>query len=176
MEESRTVKAVRVGWDYIEKSMKAFTDEDRDVPLALDLFHTLGVIKLAALLANKRGLSPEIITITMVLHDHGRLMTGVWDGHDEISPPIARKILKDIGEFTPEEIDQVVKLIRTHRQKDETGDPYEECIRDADVLDVYLAGTAGFAREVEPLGEYIAKNRKRLENMAEELGFTLATP
>lgn len=175
MGESRTVKTVRVGWDYIVKSMQAFSDEDRDVPLALDLFHTLGVIKLAALLANKRGLSPEIVTITMVLHDHGRLMTGVWDGHDEISPPIARKVLKDIGEFTPEEIDQIVKLIRTHRQKDETGDPYEECIRDADVLDVYLAGTAGFAREVEPLGEYIAKNRKRLENMAEELGFPLAT-
>ena len=56
----------------------------------------------------------------------------MWDGHDEISPPIARKILKDIGEFTPEEIDQILKLIRTHRLKDETGDPYEECIRDAD--------------------------------------------
>ena len=85
-------------------------------------------------------------------------------------------LVSAIGEFTPDEIDQIVKLIRTHRQKDETGDPYEECIRDADVLDVYLAGTAGFAREVEPLGEYIAKNRKRLENLAQELGFILATP
>ena len=176
MEESRTVKTVRVGWDYIEKSMRALSDDDRDVPLALDLFHTLGVIKLATLLANKRGLSPEIVTITMVLHDHGRLLTGVWDGHDKISPPIARKILKDIGEFTPEEIDQILKLIRTHRLKDETGDPYEECIRDADVLDVYLAGTAGFTRDVEPLREYVVKNKKRLENLAQELGFTLVVP
>ena len=176
MEESRTVKAVRAGWEYIVKSMKALGDEDRDVPLALDLFHTMGVIKLATLLANKRGLDPEIVTITMVLHDHGRLVTGVWEGHDEISPPLVRKILKDIGDFTPEEIGQIVKLTRTHRQKDETGDPYEECIRDADVLDVYLAGTAGFTREVEPLAEYVAKNRKRLENLAKELGFPLAAP
>ena len=176
MEESRTVKAVRAGWDYIVKSMGALGDEDRDVPLALDLFHTMGVIKLATLLANKRGLNPEIVTITMVLHDHGRLVTGVWDGHDEISPPLVRKILKDIGGFSIEEIEQIVRLTRTHRQKDETGDAYEECIRDADVLDVYLAGTAGFTREVEPLEEYIAKNRKRLENLAQELGFPLAAP
>ena len=176
MEESRTVKTVRAGWEYIVKSMKALGDEDRDVPLALDLFHTMGVIKLATLLANKRGLNPEIVTITMVLHDHGRLVTGGWDGHDEISPPLVRKILKDIGDFSTEEIDQIVKLPRTHRQKDETGDPYEECIRDADVLDVYLAGTAGFTREVEPLAEYVAKNRKRLENLAQELGFPLAAP
>ena len=81
-----------------------------------------------------------------------------------------------MGDFTPEEIDLIVKLTRTHRQKDQIGDPYEECIRDADVLDIYLGGTAGWTREVEPLKEYISKNRRRLENLAEELGFKIIEP
>ena len=174
MIESRTVRTVDVAWDLIVKSMKALSDEDRDVPLAQDLFHVMGVVKLATLLANKRGLNPEIVTITMILHDHGRILTGVWDGHDEISPPLVRKLLKRIGEFTPEEIDQIVRVTRTHREKGQIGDPYEECVRDADVLDVYLGGTAGWTREVEPFKEYISRNRRRLENLAEELGFKIA--
>ncbi len=156
--------------------MRALGDEDRDVPLAQDLFHVMGCIKLATLLANIRGLNPEIVTITMILHDHGRILTGVWDGHDEISPPLVRRLLARMGDFTADEIDLIVKLTRTHRQKDQIGDPYEECIRDADVLDIYLGGTAGWTREVEPLKEYISKNRRRLENLAEELGFTIVEP
>jgi hypothetical protein len=173
VDQSRTARVVQVGWDIIVKSMKALSDEDRDVPLAQDLFHIMGVVKLATLLANKRGLNPEIATITMILHDHGRILTGVWDGHDEISPPLVRRLLERLGDFTSEEIDQIVKLTRTHRHKDETGDPYEECIRDADVLDIYLGGTAGWTRAVEPLKEYIPKNRRRLEKLAKELGFKI---
>lgn len=176
VEQSRTAKAVGVAWDLIVKSMKALSDEDRDVPLAQDLFHVMGVIKLATLLANKRGLNPEIVTITMILHDHGRILTGVWKGHDEISPPLVRRVLERMGDFAPEEVDQIVRVIRTHRRKDETGDPYEECIRDADVLDIYLGGTAGWTRAVEPLTEYISKNRRRLEKLARELGFRLIEP
>lgn len=176
MEQSRTVKAVGVAWDLIVKSMRALSDEDRDVPLAQDLFHILGVVKLATLLANKRGLNPEIVTITMIFHDHGRVLTGVWEGHDEISPPLAKRLLQRIGGFSADEIDQIVRLIRTHRQKNEVGDPYEECIRDADVLDIYLGGSAGWTREVEPLSEYISKNRRRLEALSKELGIPLVEP
>jgi hypothetical protein len=39
VKESRTAKAVSVAWDVIVKSMRALGDEDRDVPLAHDLFH-----------------------------------------------------------------------------------------------------------------------------------------
>ncbi len=173
MTHSRTAKVIATGWDVIVRSMKALSDDERDVPLAQDLFHVMGVVKLATLLANKRGLDPEIVTITMILHDHGRILTGVWEGHDEISPPLVKRLLERLGGFTPEEIDLIVKLIRTHRLKGEVGDPYEECIRDADVLDVYLGGTAGWTRAVEPLKEYVAKNRRRLEHLAEELGFRI---
>ena len=93
MKESRTSRAVTVAWDIIVKSMRALGDEDRDVPLAQDLFHAMGCIKLATLLANKRGLNPEIVTVTMILHDHGRILTGVWNGHDEIGPPLVNRLL-----------------------------------------------------------------------------------
>ena len=52
MKTSRTPKAVAAAWDIIVKSTRALDDEDRDVPLAQDLFHILGSIKGATLLAN----------------------------------------------------------------------------------------------------------------------------
>ena len=56
--------------------MKAIDDEDRDVPLAQDLFHVMGVVKLAPLLANKRGLNPELGSIAGKL---GFKMIGLQD-------------------------------------------------------------------------------------------------
>ncbi len=166
MKESRTPKAVNVAWDIITKSMRALSDEDRDVALAQDLFHIMGSIKGATLLANKRGLDPEIVTITMILHDLGRIPTGVFDGHDAAGAPLVRGLLERMGDFTSEEIDLIVRLTGTHRQKDEIGDAYEECIRDADVLDIYLSGVAGWKRRMEP-------HRGRLEKLSKELGFPI---
>ena len=166
MKESRTPKAVNAAWDIIVKSMRALSDDDRDAPLAQDLFHVMGSIKGATLLANKRGLDPEIVTIAMILHDLGRIPTGVFKGHDITGAPLVERIMQRIGDFTQEEIDLVVRLTRTHRQKDQIGDPYEECIRDADILDIYLSGIAGWKRPMEP-------HRDRLEKLAKELGFKI---
>ncbi len=166
MKKSRTPIAVNIAWEVISKSMKALNEEDRDVPLAQDLFHILGSIKGATLLANKRGLDPEIVTVAMILHDLGRIPTGVFDGHDIAGVPLVRGLLERSGAFTPKEIDRIVQLTRTHRQKDEVGDPYEECIRDADVLDIYLSGIAGWKRRMEP-------HRKRLQKLSKELGFNI---
>jgi len=166
MKPSRTPKAVNAAWEVIVKSMKALSDEDRDAPLAQDLFHIMGSIKGATLLANKRGLDPEIVTIAMILHDLGRIPTGVFEEHDIAGAPVVKKLMQRIGEFTQEEIDLVVRLTRTHRQKDQKGDPYEECIRDADILDIYLSGIAGWQRPMEP-------HRERLEKLSKELGFKI---
>jgi hypothetical protein len=102
----------------------------------------------------------------MILHDLARIPTGIFDGHDQAGAPLVRGILERLGDFTPEEIDQLVKLTLTHRQKGKTGDPYEECIRDADVLDIYLSGISGWKRRMEP-------HRERLEKLAKELGFEI---
>jgi len=166
MKKSRTPIAVNIAWDVISRSMKALRDEERDVALAQDLFHILGSIKGATLLANKRGLDPEIVTVAMILHDLGRIPTGVFAGHDEAGAPFVKGLLERSGAFTKKEIDLIVRLTRTHRQKDEAGDPYEECIRDADVLDIYLSGIAGWKRMMEP-------HRKRLEKLSKELGFNI---
>src|SRR3990170_1925856 len=100
MKESRTSKAVNAAWEVIVKSMRALSDEDRDAPLAQDLFHILGSVKGATLLANKRGLDPEIVTIAMILHDLGRIPTGVFEGHDIAGAPFIKGLLERSGEFT----------------------------------------------------------------------------
>src|SRR5512136_2873022 len=112
MKKSRTPKAVNAAWELIVKSMKALSDEDRDMPLAQDLFHILGSVKGATLLANKRGLDPEIITVAMILHDLGRIPTGVFEGHDSAGAPFVKGLLRRMGDFTQEEIDLIVRLTR----------------------------------------------------------------
>lgn len=166
MKKSRTPIAVNTAWEVITKSMKALSDEDRDVPLAQDLFHILGSIKGATLLANKRGLDPEIVTVAMILHDLGRIPTGVFEGHDMSGVPLVKGLLERSRAFTKKEVDLIVRLTQKHRQKDEVGDPYEECIKDADVLDIYLSGIAGWKRRMEP-------HRQRLEKLSKELGFKI---
>lgn len=166
MKKSRTPIAVNTAWEVITKSMKALSDEDRDVPLAQDLFHILGSIKGATLLANKRGLDPEIVTVAMILHDLGRIPTGVFEGHDMSGVPFVKGLLERSRAFTKKEVDLIVRLTQKHRQKDEVGDPYEECIKDADVLDIYLSGIAGWKRRMEP-------HRQRLEKLSKELGFKI---
>lgn len=166
MKKSRTPLALNLAWKVITQSMKAISDEDRDVPLAQDLFHIMGSVKGATLLALKRGLDPEIITIAMILHDLGRIPTGIFDGHDEAGAPFIKGLLERTGEFTPEEVDLIVNLTKTHRKKEEIGNPYEECIRDADVLDIYLSGISGWKRRMEP-------HRGRLEKLSKELGFKI---
>jgi hypothetical protein len=102
----------------------------------------------------------------MILHDLGWIPTGVFDGHDVSGVPWVRGLLERNGAFTKEEVDLIVRLTQPHRKKDEAGDPYEEGIKDADVLDIYLSGVAGWKRRMEP-------RRQRLDKLFKELGFNI---
>ena len=53
--ESRVPKTTIVAWDIIVKSLKARSDEERDVSLVQDLFQIMASMKGATLLAGKRG-------------------------------------------------------------------------------------------------------------------------
>ncbi len=126
----------RILWEHI---VAATPRTDLDVPIDEDVFHILGTVHLAALLAERRGMDREVATAAMLLHDIGRLVTGRVEGHAQASAELAQEVLADSG-FSPAEVEAICQAIETHVHKTESGTPLEELVRDADVLEVYLSG------------------------------------
>ena len=114
-------------------------DENRDVPLYRDIFHIIGSIRCAVLLARRRGMHCDIAEIAMSLHDISRINDGKIKDHALNSSKRAEEILKN------ENIDllvlnEIVTSIKLHVNKAELNSEFDELIKDADVLDTYLNG------------------------------------
>lgn len=144
-----------------ERVLAAAPKTDLDIPMADDVFHIMGTLHLATLLAERRGVDRELATAAMLLHDIGRAATGRVEGHAQVGAELAREILTE-GGFTPEETAAVCQAIETHILKGETGTPLEEVVRDADVLEVYLSG-----------GTLSPVFSSRVQKMKQELGFII---
>lgn len=136
-----------------ERILAAAPKPDLGVPMEDDVFHIMGTIHLATLLADRRGMDRELATAAMLLHDVGRLVTGRVAGHAEAGAEFARGALAEAG-FGPAELHEICQAIETHTLKAESGTPLEELVRDADVLEVYLSGAPlppAFVPRVEAL-------------------------
>jgi hypothetical protein len=123
--------------------------------------HLYGVAHACALLALKRGLDAELGTIAGMLHDLWTYKTGDPTDHGRRGAPLARQILSDLGCFVEDEIATICEAIAHHCVKDEVHGPYDELLKDADVLQHYLYNT---------LLEPIEKEHRRLAALRQELG------
>ena len=132
---------------------------EREMTLEFELGHAAGTARIAQFLAAKRGLDIEIAFILGVLHDYGRIMTGSKKDHARIGSNYVREYLTQSNSFTEDEIEVLVKAVANHSCKDEVGSPIEELIKDADVLDGFLAGRKPKKKESE----------RRLREMFKEL-------
>jgi uncharacterized protein len=101
--------------------------------------HAHGVADCSTVLAIKRGLSPELAGITGLLHDIHYIETGSYDRHDVLGAQRAREILDETGLFTPDETQTVVAAILHHDDHANVHGPYDEVLKDADVLQPYLS-------------------------------------
>lgn len=100
--------------------------------------HLYGVSALAAQLALGRGESPELAAAGGMLHDIYTYRTGFSELHAENSAEDARTLLRDVGDFTPEEQQLILQAIRHHSEKPLVGEPFWEVLKDADVLQRHL--------------------------------------
>lgn len=96
--------------------------------------HLYGVSHFAAILAVRRGLDPEIASVCGMLHDIYVLLTDNFVDHAAYGSDKAKEILKSIGSFTDSEIELITTAILRHSDKDKYHLPYDEVLKDADVL------------------------------------------
>lgn len=123
--------------------------------------HLYGVAECAALLAKKRGLDAELAIVAGLLHDISAAVRGDYENHCTLSADMARDILAEMNAFTPQEAGQVYAAIVHHDFRDRTDAPFDEVLKDADILHPFLQSLAW------PLNE---PTKKRLESMMVELG------
>ncbi len=104
--------------------------------------HLYGVSALAALLAKERGLDAEIACAAAMLHDIYSYRTHLTANHAHNSEEDARVLLRDLGLFSDVEQRLIRSAIFHHSDKANVHQPYDELIKDADVLQHYLYNTA----------------------------------
>jgi len=123
--------------------------------------HLYGVSEYCALLALRRNLNPEIAATSGMLHDIYQVTNGTTEGHAAKGAIVAERILKSLHMYSDEEIAVITTAISRHSKKRKFHEPYDELLKDADVMSHSLYNTD------YPL---IEKDAARYYSILEELG------
>lgn len=123
---------------------------ERDKFIDWERIHMVSCARLGYLMAQARGVDPELASCACAVHDYGRIITGKQEGHAEAGYLPGMEFLRNTGLFAEEEIDQIGLAIKNHSKKAEVGTPIEEIVKDADVIDFHQYGM-GFSREEQKI-------------------------
>lgn len=104
--------------------------------------HMYGVSRFCTLLAMKRDLNVEIAAACGMLHDIFYMTGGTGGDHAANGARQAEEILKSIGMYTDDEIKLITEAVSKHSDKDLIDGPYDELLKDADVMDHCLYNTS----------------------------------
>ena len=123
--------------------------------------HLYSVARYCALLALKRNLNPEVAMTAGMLHDIYRVTNNTDDNHDVKGAQKAKEILIAMNLYDKEEIMLITTAISRHCDKSTIHEPYDELLKDADVL------SHCFYNPDFPVSE---EEVKRYSNLLVELG------
>jgi uncharacterized protein len=96
--------------------------------------HLYGVSLAAAMIAQKRGLDAELLSMAAMLHDLHAYKSGSYDDHAHKGADLARQILGELGLTNEEETELICSAIYHHDDKLVVDSPMDEVLKDADVI------------------------------------------
>lgn len=102
------------------------------------IIHTYGVAQCCSLIANRRGLNPELAFISGLLHDIYAYFSGSYLCHGQSGAEMARPAIRDMKIFSDEEKKIILSAIFYHSYKEVVHDEYDEVLKDADILQTFL--------------------------------------
>jgi len=118
--------------------------------------HMYGVARFCTLLAMKRNMNIELATTCGMLHDICYMTGGSSDNHAIDGAKQAITVLESVNVYSDDEIKIVATAISRHSDKSTVHEPYDELLKDADVMDHCLYN-ADF-----PIAEWEAVRYKNL--------------
>jgi len=127
--------------------------------------HLYGVQRFCTLLAMKRGLDTEIAATCGMLHDIYQVTAGTTEDHAVKGAVVAEKMLKESKLYSAEEISVITTAISRHSKKRKIHGPYDEVLKDGDVLDHCF---------YNPVFPILEKEIIRYNNLLRELGCNAA--
>ena len=97
--------------------------------------HMYGVARFCTLLAMKRNMNIELATTCGMLHDIHYMTGGESENHALKGAEQADGILKALNVYNENEIKIITSAILKHSDKKTVHEPYDELLKDADVMD-----------------------------------------
>ena len=97
--------------------------------------HMYGVARFCTLLAMKRNMNIELAATCGMLHDICWMTGGGSDNHAVKGAEQAKAILKTMNVYSDDEIKIITAAISKHSDKSTVDEPYDELLKDADVMD-----------------------------------------
>lgn len=125
----------------LQKTLLSVIENHRNVdrtnapPLDWERVHMISCAKVGYLLALARDVDPIIAACACSVHDFGRILTGNQENHGPNGAILVREFLFDLNLFTQDEIDMIAMAVNNHSKKGEVGNPLEELVKDADLID-----------------------------------------
>ena len=101
--------------------------------------HLFGTARMAVLIAKKRGLDEDLAYLAGLLHDLWRCKTGISAEHGPNGAALAGSLLDSTGLFEKSEREAICGAIYFHSEKGRRHLPFDELLKDADILDRILA-------------------------------------
>ena len=111
--------------------------------------HLYGVSLAATMIAQKRGLDAELLSMAAMLHDLHAYKTGSYDDHAHKGADLARQILGELGLTNQEETDAICSAIYHHDDKIIVASPMDESLEDADVIHLCMNDLSKAVKEQE---------------------------
>ncbi|MCQ2545255.1 MAG: HD domain-containing protein [Clostridia bacterium] len=113
---------------------------ERDHFIDWERVHIVSCAKIGYRLAQERGLDPILAASACACHDYGRIINGKQKDHAEFGYLHVKDFLRGTRLFSEDEILQIANAVKNHSKKGEIGEPLEELVKDADVIDFYEYG------------------------------------
>ena len=143
---------------YVDARLNEMPDADKRTGA---IAHLYGVSLAASLLAKKRGLNAEILSMAAMLHDLYAYESGSYDGHAHKGADLARSVLGELQLTDEAESDIICSAIYHHDDKLIVVGPMEEALKDADVIHHCMNDLSKEVKE---------KEKVRFENLCREFG------
>ena len=124
----------------IDKYEDVIPEAEKDYPTDFERLHISSCARIGYMLADDRGVDPDLAAAACAIHDYGRIITGKQKDHAEVGYEPAMDFLRRTGLFDEEEIMQIGIAVKNHSKKSEIGTPLEEIVKDADCLDFHMYG------------------------------------
>jgi uncharacterized protein len=131
---------------YVDTELNKIVDEDKRTSA---IAHLYGVSLAATMIAKKRGLDPEIASMAAMLHDLHAYKSGSYEDHAHKGAELAREILSELKLTSKEETEMICSAIYHHDDKLTKDAPFDELLKDADVVHHTMNDTGKAIKEKE---------------------------